>query len=294
MERRNSCLWFGGNNIEKNKKRKTTSIFPPRPRGRTYAQGGQLKMFTNFSTSQRIALVLIIVGVLLTACGGASQEAIQTAIAQTQVATTTAQAEGTCPPAPTAVYGVAAYCDASTGWKWVLSTPAAAQPAVNSPAETPMPEAPDAIVSLNYDRGDPNCGDPSNKPGDPLTVGQEAYVAYYLCQAIDAGTDQAMTDAVVSIQKMASTTGAVVWDGKSVTIPEKQAAVVWCSNTTGAVLPNDTAFPLGQEKSTTIEYDSPNGLGNVFVIPPIGGGTTGRTFSNCENGNGAYWAVAVH
>lgn len=174
-----------------------------------------------------------------------------------------------------------------------VATPPVNPTAGPQPMTTNVAPAPVA-GSLNYDRGDPDCGNATNKPGDPLASGQEAYVAYFLCQAIDTGTEKAMFDAVGKIQAMSSAISATTWTGgDSVTIPENQAALVWCANTTGLATPNDIAFPLGQEKSTVLEYDSPNGLGNVFVLPPIGGGTTGRTFSGCSSPEG-FWAVAVH
>lgn len=169
-----------------------------------------------------------------------------------------------------------------------INSTVAPEPLVTQPS-APVP----VTGSLNYDRGDPDCLNGKDKASDPLVTGQETYVAFYLCQSIEAGTEKAMFDAVGKIQTMASVINATVWTGDSVTIPENQAAVIWCANTTGLVAPNDIAFPLGQEKSTALEYDSPNGLGNVFVLPPIGGGTTRRTFSGCSSPDG-FWAVAVH
>jgi len=149
----------------------------------------------------------------------------------------------------------------------------------------PAPAAPKKSLfpSLSYDDSDdPNCLDASNDPTDPLAVGQSTYVAFYICTAIQQGnTQSAVEDAIVKIQQDAASVGAQTWSGSSVTIPEFQAAVVWCSNATNVVVPNDTDTPLGNQHSA---------LGEIYVIHEIGGGINGRTFSGCQAG---FWAVAV-
>jgi len=164
-----------------------------------------------------------------------------------------------------------------------------------TPTDTPIPQLPTATLpapaapkkslfpSLSYDDSDdPNCLDASNDPTDPLAVGQSTYVAFYICTAIQQGnTQSAVEDAIVKIQQDAASVGAQTWSGSSVTIPEFQAAVVWCSNATNVVVPNDTDTPLGNQHSA---------LGEIYVIHEIGGGINGRTFSGCQAG---FWAVAV-
>jgi len=163
----------------------------------------------------------------------------------------------------------------------------------STPQGTPAPGQNSNIVSLTYDSGTPDCSLTTQQPGRPWITGQTAYPALYLCNAISAGTETAMFQAVQSIQAQATATGALTWTGTSITIPEGTAAGVWCPNTVqeGFNIPNDTAFPLSQNRATPAEFDSPNGAGNFIILPPIGGGVNGRTFSNCSEG---FWAVALH
>jgi len=79
--------------------------------------------------------------------------------------------------------------------------------------------------------------------------------------------------------------------GTSVTIPQGQAALVWCPNTTEVVAPSEVDFPLDLNRSTEVEYDSPYGLGNIFVLQPLSESSTARTFSGCPE---EFWAVAVY
>lgn len=163
---------------------------------------------------------------------------------------------------------------------------AALTPGYAPTGATPMPGAtsvaPSGIVGLTYDRNTPDCLNKANNPADPLVAGQTTYLAYYLCTAIEAGTTQdAVEKAIAEIQKEAAGVGANIWEGQSVTIPEWQAVLVWCSNASGVVTPNDVSYPIDEQHPAA---------GQVYELPPIGGGVNARSFSGCEAG---FWAVAV-
>jgi len=213
------------------------------------------------------------------------------AASPTPVATATPAFSPTPLPSPTPAASPTPY---PTYTPLPTYTPPAAP--VAAPAQPAAP-ANSGLVRLAYDNKTPDCMSVVNSQANPWISNQTAYVAYFLCQAINGKTEQAMFDAAKKLQIMAEVTGAKVWiadQNNSITIPVGEAAAVWCSNTTGLSAPNDTSFPLGQEPSTKDnEYDSPNGLGNVIVIHEIGGGSTGRTFTS-TTGACQLWAVAVH
>ncbi len=138
-------------------------------------------------------------------------------------------------------------------------------------------------VSLKYDNGTGDCMSQANRPSAPFVAKQTNYLANFICEANAAGGKQTdLEKAIVEIQSQAANTGAKVITGSAVTMPEGQAWVVWTSNAEGVTVPNDVAFPAGTTHPAK---------GQIWVLPPIGGGIGNRTFSG---GSAGFWAVAVH
>lgn len=142
----------------------------------------------------------------------------------------------------------------------------------------PTPVAPPAEVgSLNYDETN----------GDPLTPGQTRLIALYLRDAEAVGTTQAaMEQAVSLIQQEAAAVNATVQQAASLTLDQRVAWFVWCSNASAADFPADVSDVFDK---------LPQGPGRVWIQVPFAEGVPLRskdTFSGCTGGD--FWAVRVH
>lgn len=222
-------------------------------------------MRTNRTKATVIMATIILITVLTAACKPAPLPP-----------PTLEQATATC-----GIAGLASY-DPKTG-AFTCQQPAApadpTAPPVDDGGNGGDPQGnPDGQVgSLNYDESN----------ADPLTSGQTRLIALYLRDAEAAGTTQAaMEAAIVAIQQEAAASNATVMQGSTLTLPQRVAWLVWCSNAQSVDYPADISdvFDL-----------LPQGPGRVWIQVPFAEGVPLRskdTFSGCTGGD--FWAVRVH
>lgn len=154
----------------------------------------------------------------------------------------------------------------------------AQQPTVAVVAPTAAPKQTGQFVSLNYDESN----------SDPLTPGQSQLIALYLRIAAPI-TQAELENAISQIQQEAATTKAATFQGSTLTLDQRQAWAVWCSNATNVDPPADVS--LVHE----ITLLHPNTLGRVWIQVPFAAGVPLRsdnTWRGCNSSSG-FWAVAV-
>ena len=132
------------------------------------------------------------------------------------------------------------------------------------------------FVWLNYDETD----------GDLLIPGQSRLIALYLREAEGQGTTQAaMEEAVRLIQHEAASANATTMQGLTLTLPQRQAWLVWCSDASKVDYPTDISDVFDM---------LPQGPGRIWIQVPFAEGVPLRsddTFLGCT---GEFWAVAVN
>lgn len=152
--------------------------------------------------------------------------------------------------------------------------PAAPAPAPAAP-EAPAPAPVNTRASLNYDESN----------GDPLTSGQTALIATYLRISAPI-TQQQLESAVGKIQQEGAGAKAEVHEGQTLTLDDRWAWFVWCSNAANVHVPTDVSDTLAKL------YDAST-MGHVWVqnnLDPKVPARSDNTWSGCDN----FWAVAVH
>jgi len=168
-------------------------------------------------------------------------------------------------------------------------TPTPAEQQTESDATAPdstaseQPATPDdqqsaLYVSLNYDETN----------GDPLTTGQMQLIARYL--RIPAPISQAALEAAISqIQQEAVAAHATTFQGQILTLDQRQAWFIWCSDARMVDPPSDVIVVQPTRPA-------PETFGSIWVQIPFAPGVPRRvddTWRGCNSPSG-FWAVAVH
>ena len=155
------------------------------------------------------------------------------------------------------------------------SAPAAT---VVAPGPVASPAAPTgSMVSLNYDETN----------SDPLTQGQKALVAAYL--RLPAPISQATLEAAVAkIQQEAAAAKASVLECQTLTLDQKVAWLVWCSDATRVDPPADVS--LVHEVSLL----DPKTVGRTWIQVPFAAGVPLRSDASWAGCPAKFWAVRVH
>lgn len=135
----------------------------------------------------------------------------------------------------------------------------------------------DGIVELKYDE----------TGGTNLTSGQSKLIALYL--RLKAPISQgALEGAVAKIQQEAATTKAATFEGTTLTLDQRQAWLVWCSNASQVDPPADVSLV---HEVTLLD---PKTVGRTWIQVPFANGVPLRSDDTWTGCSEKFWAVAVH
>lgn len=165
------------------------------------------------------------------------------------------------------------------GQNWPCDEVRAAYATLGAPPVSTSAPGPAAVPagSLKYDE----------TGGVNLAPGQKQLIATYL--RLPAPISQAALEApVAKIQAEAATAKATVFEGTTLTLDQRVAWLVWCSDATQVDPPADVS--LVHEVSLL----DPKTLGRVWIQVPFAQGVPLRSDDTWTGCNGQFWAVAVH
>lgn len=160
------------------------------------------------------------------------------------------------------------------------------------PTPTAATSRPAAQPVLKYD--EEGCVDQEDY-SDCLTEGQVELASWPVRRAQEAvwgaATNEeaqaAMAEAMVAIQQMGASVGAVTFEGDPLELDFGTTYLVWCSNASEAEVPADVAMPLRPDHL---------GWGQLYIwVPPAhyadAPDPSLRSFSDCVDSK--FWAVAL-